>query len=301
VGTLLGEEELLGEALQMLQRMARENHEEREFDLLAGMAGAVAALVVLRDILDEVSLLDFASRLGDELLEAADKNETEYSWRSINFPDQPNLTGFSHGAAGVGYALLELFQATRNPSYRHAAEQAFAYERQWFDKEAGNWPDLRTESGRRRDVQSQPSFAAAWCHGAPGIALARLRAYELDKDDTYKAEALTALQTTHEAVGMSLHARTGPYSLCHGLAGNADILLQGFRVLGQERADDATLARHVACAGIGRYMQRGQEWPCGPSGETPGLMLGLAGIGYFYLRLYDPTHPSVLILQRESF
>jgi hypothetical protein len=29
-------------------------------------------------------------------------------------------------------------------------------------------------------------------------------------------------------------------------------------------------------------------WPCGISGgQTPNLMLGLAGIGYFYLRLYD--------------
>jgi lantibiotic modifying enzyme len=32
-------------------------------------------------------------------------------------------------------------------------------------------------------------------------------------------------------------------------------------------------------------------------GETPNLMLGLAGIGYFYLRLYDPVkYPSVLII-----
>ena len=33
-------------------------------------------------------------------------------------------------------------------------------------------------------------------------------------------------------------------------------------------------------------------------GETPNLMIGLAGIGYFYLRLYDPVAvPSVLIMQ----
>ena len=32
-------------------------------------------------------------------------------------------------------------------------------------------------------------------------------------------------------------------------------------------------------------------------GETPGLMLGLAGIGYFYLRLFDPDGvPPVLIV-----
>ena len=301
VGVLLREEELLGGALELLRRMARENQEEREFDLVAGMAGAVAALIALRDILDEALLLEFAARLGDKLVHAADKTQTGYSWRSVNFPDQPNLTGFSHGVAGVGYALLELFQATGNANYHHAAEQAFGYERKLFDEKTGNWPDFRAKSGRRTDPESPPSFATAWCHGAPGIALARLRAYELDKDDTYKEEALTALETTREAVEMSLHAGTGTYCLCHGLAGNADILLHGFRVLGQERARDATLARHVAGAGIGRYMQRGHEWPCGPAGETPNLMLGLAGIGYFYLRLYDPTHPSVLILQRESF
>jgi lantibiotic modifying enzyme len=33
-------------------------------------------------------------------------------------------------------------------------------------------------------------------------------------------------------------------------------------------------------------------------GETASLMLGLAGIGYFYLRLHDPEGiPSVLIIR----
>jgi len=40
--------------------------------------------------------------------------------------------------------------------------------------------------------------------------------------------------------------------------------------------------------------------PCGvvSGGETPNLMLGTAGIGYFYLRLYDSSAvPSVLLTQ----
>jgi len=301
VGVLLREEELLGAALHLLQRLARESQDEREFDLLSGVAGAVAAFVVLHDILHEASLLDFAARLGDELLNAADKSQTGYSWRSPSFPEQPNLTGFSHGAAGIGYALLELFHATGTQSYRHAAEQAFSYEHHWFDEETGNWPDLRSERGRDRHPRAPLSFSTAWCHGAPGIALARLRAYQLLKDDRYKAEARTALQTTHQTVETSLRAKIGTYSLCHGLAGNADILLQGFQMLGEAQGNQAILARQVACAGIERYVQPGHEWPCGPGGETPSLMIGLAGIGYFYLRLYDPTLPSLLMLQRESF
>ena len=34
---------------------------------------------------------------------------------------------------------------------------------------------------------------------------------------------------------------------------------------------------------------------------TPDLMLGLAGIGYFYLRLHDPTIPSILLVESENF
>jgi len=59
--------------------------------------------------------------------------------------------------------------------------------------------------------------------------------------------------------------------------------------------------REVAHAGIERYAKRGHPWPCGMNGDTPNLMLGLAGIGYFYLRLAIPAIPSILLLRREAF
>ena len=45
---------------------------------------------------------------------------------------------------------------------------------------------------------------------------------------------------------------------------------------------------------------RGKEYPCGtPLGvDSPGLMTGLAGIGYGLLRLAEPARvPSVLTLE----
>jgi lantibiotic modifying enzyme len=82
--------------------------------------------------------------------------------------------------------------------------------------------------------------------------------------------------------------------LCHGLAGNADILLDGYASLGDHRLHDTAVM--VANAGIDRYAGDPYRWPCGTyNGSTPGLMLGLAGIGRFYLRLADPTLPSVLL------
>jgi lantibiotic modifying enzyme len=60
-----------------------------------------------------------------------------------------------------------------------------------------------------------------------------------------------------------------------------------------------TQAEQIGREGLGTYQQRRQPWPCGipGAGETPNLMLGLAGIGYFYLRLYNATAiPSILLL-----
>ena len=93
----------------------------------------------------------------------------------------------------------------------------------------------------------------------------------------------------------------GNYSLCHGLAGNAEVLLDGDHVLGVECAGAGALAGEVARRGVERYGARGAAWPCGIAGETPSLMLGLAGIGRFYLRMHDPALPSLLLLRPEEY
>jgi lantibiotic biosynthesis protein len=302
LGTVLGEEALLDRATRLSHRAALEITAEHEFDLISGNAGAIAALVILQDLLDDASLLDFAVQLGDELLQTAEGSEAGYSWKSSSSPHNRNLTGFSHGTAGVGYALLELFLATGDARYRSAAEYAFRYERHWFDVNARNWPDFRHVPARGKYSRGPFTFATQWCHGAPGIALSRLRAYEILKEEICKGEALTALEITRMAVGTALRHSPNDFSLCHGLAGNAEVLLYGWQMLGREITDMFSLATQVADCGAQIYAARGLPWPCGiPSGETPNLMLGLAGIGHFYLRLHNPTTPSILLLQREDF
>jgi lantibiotic biosynthesis protein len=66
-------------------------------------------------------------------------------------------------------------------------------------------------------------------------------------------------------------------------------------------SEDRELVAKVANTGSEMYAKRGGQWPCGIAGrETSNLMLGLAGIGYFYLRLYAPQIPYILMLSRES-
>lgn len=88
------------------------------------------------------------------------------------------------------------------------------------------------------------------------------------------------------------------FSLCHGLAGNADVLLRGASILGDGDSEGMRAAIDVADTGLERYDASGR-WPLGAEGQPPGLMVGLAGIGYWYLRVADPTLPSVLLVHPE--
>lgn len=313
LGTVLKEPELIESAVQLVNRTICEIPIGPEFDLISGIAGGLSGLLCLQKILkttlnpgvkgevSEDSWLDFAQQLGDALVQFATPEVAGCSWGAKPTRSR-NLLGFSHGTAGVAYALLELFQVTGETRYQQMAQLALDYERHWFDAEALNWPDFREDSALGRRKRSSYSFMTAWCHGAAGVALSRLRAYELFAEERYKTEAITALETTHRVTEQWLSSGTANYSLCHGLVGNAEVLIYGTQVLGDSGNSSAQLVNHIVIQGIERCGKNHDRWPGGiNTGETPGLMLGLSGIGYFYLRLYQPKVPSVLIAQPEKF
>ena len=62
------------------------------------------------------------------------------------------------------------------------------------------------------------------------------------------------------------------------------------------------LVRAAADAGIEAYGRDPRSWPVGVfDGTTDSLFLGRAGTALFYLRLHDPSVPSLLLLRPESF
>jgi lantibiotic modifying enzyme len=299
VAALLGLEDLRERAACLAHTPLPSDLYNCEFDLLSGLAGAIVALLALNRIVKQPALRAGAARLGDVLISKATRSDAGAFWSTLGHVRRNDLTGLSHGTAGAGYALLELYRETGEPEYRAVAEQAFQYERSWFNATIGNWPDFRR--GHRMASRGQASYATTWCHGAPGITLSRLRAFALLGDEGNRAEAEIGLRTTATALKSALDFQTGNYSLCHGLAGNADLLLYGARILPEHAHELETLVHTVADSGIHRYGIDRRPWPCGIGGETPSLMLGLAGIGYFYLRVHDPTRPSVLLIQPEQF
>jgi lantibiotic modifying enzyme len=302
VGRLLGEDAMVRRAVDLLGRLRRERMQRWDFDLMSGRSGAITGILAIRDRVEGDWVTGFALRLGKELHRTADRTDRGWSWKSVLVPHPRNLTGLSHGAAGAGHALSELAHATGDSRCRQAAEGAFEYERRWFDPEAGNWPDFREEPGYLNRRRPPYAFTCTWCHGAAGIALTRLRAYELWKDPACRAEALAALKTTRDSLQRPEEFGSGNYSLCHGLAGNGEVLMYGSRVMGKEASDALSSAQEVAEAGVKSYADPDRPWPCGSGvGETPGLMLGLAGIGHFYLTMNSPETPSVLLLRPWDF
>lgn len=311
VGRLLERPELVAAAQEVLRPAAGQEQQDRGMDVIGGGGGAVQALVCLSQWLDDADLpLEMAQRLADHLVALGEHEPGGWCWGTMRGSAIRHLCGYAHGSAGIGHALLEAYLATGDSRYRYAMEQAFLYENQFFDAESSNWPDLRHSelgeylyAGRQEELRQrlmtgdalppQPMrYMSAWCHGAPGIGLSRLRAWQALGDPAYLEDARAAIRATDA----SLADPRMNFSLCHGRGGNAETLMVGAEIL-----DDPALLerpRQAAMEGWEAYEAKGGAWPCGTMGgvSDPGLLLGDAGIGYFFLRLARPETPSVLLV-----
>src|SRR5699024_5845152 len=93
--------------------------------------------------------------------------------------------------------------------YRMSAEKMLRYENTLFDRKYGNWMDIR--GGKTKDT-------SAWCHGAPGILLARLWIKKIFP------EMEDSLLMPGEAYRKTAETWKESGCLCHGNAGIREIL-----------------------------------------------------------------------------
>ncbi len=303
-------------ARRLLAPLAGRESEDAGLDVVGGAGGAIPACLDLVEKTGWDELRTMARQLGERLIGQAQRRPDGWSWATGGAGAVRNLAGFAHGASGMGLALLELERATGDGRFRFAAEMAFLYERHLFNAERSNWPDLRHDDlgGYLFDQQLdelrqavldgkppayEPSYMTAWCHGSPGIGLARLRAFELTGQDLYRQEAEAALRSTLQAIEDAL-SQGGNYSLCHGIGGNCELPLLAAELLGHPELRQ--VAERAAREGIEIYEAQGRPWPCGTirGVPDPSLLVGEAGIGAFYLRLADPETPSVLLLRPRA-
>jgi lantibiotic modifying enzyme len=247
---------------------------DADLDVMDGAAGCALSLGALATVRPTSALHELLRLCGERLRATAQPMAVGCGWPSA---DGPPLTGLSHGAAGIAWALQTIADATGSPDLAQLAAAALSYERTRFVAERGNWLDLRADP---------PRFMTAWCHGAAGIGLSRLQLPASSSDPQLRAEIAAAVSTTlREGWGRS-------HTLCHGDLGNLELLLQAGA---RDMLPDWQTTVYRLAARVLADEPRG--WQCGLSValETPGLMVGLAGIGYGLLRLAAPaTVPAVL-------
>lgn len=277
-------------------------------DFINGTSGTLLGLLLLHEASGEEWLLECANAYADHLVRKAHLGAQGLYWDRTHRQIR-GLCGFSHGASGIGFVFAEAARYVGNDALNYIAEQAYLYEEQYFNPAVGNWADFRKGIYRDQDQQeheenylsgnmeffTQGSYMNAWCHGAAGIGLARVRATELFGNPHYRTEAENALAMTHKT-NVAFHSIETNFSLCHGGGGNADVFIEAFRVWKDEKylaycetVAEMALEQHTT---HGSY--RSGFGLAAPGMEDRSLYMGAAGVGYFFLRLLDPINtPSV--------
>lgn len=313
-GLVLDDRDLIGLAEERSRQVAALPHNSP--DLFNGSAGRLRFHLLVYDATGNPEHLRAAVAAGDRLLVHVESgtvpagngrpdreqgNATplpalradEICWRmppGYSSASAIAYLGYAHGAAGIGDALLDLWDVTGDRRFAAAAAAAgrllLRLARPALDEDHGlDWPV--TADGNAN--------GPLWCHGAGGIARFFLHAT--------RAGILPDVQWVAQraAWAAARGARWAGPSQCHGLAGNIETVLDQYQQEGDpvwlaEAAGLAELLQAFACERDGLLL-----WPSDQPGVvTPDLLTGYAGVATCLLRLGDPAGTPHL-LSRAGF
>lgn len=265
---------------------------DEDIDVVGGLAGAVGAMCAMHAATGSDVARAAAVRCGELMLQRATRVGGRLVWHSRLGGETPQ-SGFSHGHAGIGWALHELAAMSGDGRFARAGDAAIDFERDRLDTTPASGDTAGGNPGDAADLD------ASWCYGAAGIGMAWLRDMRRARDGrrTGAPPAAVVRDELRHLVDVTFRRGFGSnHCLCHGDLGSLDFLTQAHAMLGDgERPARVDQLTARVLASIERY-----GFLCGTPGHlpSPGMMNGLAGIGYGLLRLAAPERvPSVLLLQ----
>lgn len=267
-------------------------------DIISGGAGILLFLLWAARHLDE-DTVDLASAAGRRLIELGQPGEAGLKW-ALSPQVTNEYPNFSHGTAGIAYALATLHEATGNAAFLDAALEGAAY----LDAVAVSGDGCRVFHHR---PGGEELYYLSWCHGGPGTARLFERLHRITGDARWGHEVECHARGV-TALGAPVERSPGYWnniSQCCGDAGVGEFFLAlhrrhtdaGHLAVARRAADDI-LARATEVAG-------GLQWTQSEHRVQPDLLIaqtgrmqGAAGVGSFFLHLdaAQQGRPDAIVL-----
>lgn len=253
LGCLWEDQALINLSVNRLEYLERLLEDNTVYDFVGGLAGMIVACLNIYETTKVERFKDISLAAGIKLRLYLN-NELEMG------------PGFSHGASGYIYSLqrLNAYDTEHLSLNKKIIDELSLYEDTFYSRDNDNW-----------DKANENRFF--WCHGKPGILLRSDKKLNDTDIIAYKEEALDFEKIKN-------------HSLCHGLLGNLDILLDAIETANTESVVQDFL----------EVLQKTSDkgWVAGLDSnvDMDGMMLGMIGIGYTFLRMHNPAIPSILTL-----
>jgi lantibiotic modifying enzyme len=254
-------------------------------DVISGDAGILLALIAD----DSGAAVRAAHVLAGRLAEVAEPGPDGLHWR-MTADREYLMPGFSHGTAGVAYALAAAGRTLNRSDLVDVAVRG-ARALLALGHHPGGWAVPDTIPPR----PGGPAVAYGWCHGPAGTVRLFLLLNEIDPQPRWQHAIDACLQALRDS---RLPVRLYPgywdnLARCCGTAGVGQLLLDRYQATGDAALLDwaGTLAADVADRAL--FTPRGVTWsntehtripPELP--PEPGFMQGTAGIAGWLARLH---------------
>lgn len=284
VGEILGINKFKDIAYKSTNYLVKDIKSNNEFDIISGCSGALAVLLSLyektTDAEIKASLMINCNIIAEHIINNITKYEDMLLWGQ--YGKNEGYTGFAHGTSGITSTLIRYYSHSKDPRIHKIINGTLRFESHLFSSETNNW---------KLSIQDNAK-SVAWCHGASGILLNRslLLKYGYENKEDIMTDIKYALETVIE------HGFGFNYILCHGDTGNLSSIYQLAEVMNDEELKkycDSTLDSL-----FNKYVKNNWDQNTFRSANMYGLMIGLAGLGYFMLKYgCNQDMPNLLWLE----
>lgn len=277
--------------VDLLERDARRTRSgvewSRSLDIISGTAGTCLFLLYADREMGHPSALPLARLAGNRLLEAAERVGPDLRWRVE--PGAPReMPNFSHGTAGVAYALTTLYLRTRERRYLDGAVAGARYLTRIADRSNGGF------RVRHSDPDGLDIAYLGWCHGPAGTSRLFHQLWRATGDEEWR-QLYGACARAILTSGVPERSDPGLWDnvgTCCGSTGIAEALVHAAEWTGDNAyfAQAQALTRDALARGV--RDARGLRFPSAEHRIHPelriaqaGLMQGAAGVGLWLLAL----------------